>query len=160
VNSLKITATGWWDRNRAVDRRTRSTAGTDTSRGVLAPSRLCRGHFGAGGIGEFQGGEAYRAPLLHRGVVPGQVASKAAVLERQTVGIFEVNGLRETMVNDVRDINPSGAQFVALVGQRRFRAGFQSEVIKGARNAESAIYPRVVFRRHGGNSAGFHECYE
>src|SRR6516165_700714 len=61
------------------------------------------------------------------------------------------------MVNDVGDIDALGAQLVALVGQRRFRAGFESEVIKGSRNPKAAIYARVVFRRQAGNSARFHE---
>ena len=100
-----------------------------------ATCRLCLGHFGAEGIVEFQRAARDRETLLHRRVVLGQIAHRAAIFERQAVRIFEVDRLRPTVIDNVGGLYSLGAQLVALLGEPRRRTGLEGEVIEAGGDA-------------------------
>src|SRR5258708_30603437 len=95
--------------------------------------------------------------LLHRGVVQGEVAREAAVLERHPIGILEVDRFRPSVVDHVGHLHSLVDQFPALVFERRRRPGLEGEMIKGRRRAEAAIDAGVVLDRNSRNPAWLHE---
>src|ERR1700723_1849518 len=104
--------------------------------------------FGARSIAKIEPGTRYREALPHRRVIFSQIARLAAILERQAVGIFEINRLRPAVVRDLRDLDALGAQLVALVGQGRRRAGLECKMIERGWNAKPTIDAGIVRSRH------------
>lgn len=80
-------------------------------------------------VTELQGSMRQCKAFLHRRIIFSQTAHHAAVLEGQTVGIFEIDRLGPSVIDDVRNLNAFGNQCVALLDQARLTAGFESEVI-------------------------------
>ena len=103
--------------------------------------RFCRGHFGAERVIEFERAPRDREALLHPRVILGETAHHAAIFERQAVRIFKVDRLSPLVIDDVGDLYPLGAQFVALLRQASRRAGLEGKVIEAGGNASPRLMP-------------------
>src|SRR6516162_3111649 len=119
---------------------------------ACAACRSGRRHFGAERVIEVERTARNRETLLHHCVVLGKVTHHAAVLERQTVGIFEVDRLSPSVIDDVGDLYSLVAQLIPLLGQRSRRTGLESKMIEAGGDAQSAIDASIVCRRHVGDS--------
>src|SRR5262245_56045336 len=97
---------------------------------ALTAFRLHRGHSGAQCIVQFESAARDRETLLHPRVVLGEITHDAAILERQAVGIFEIDRLSPSVVDDVGGLDAPGAQFVALGGESSRRAGLERKMIE------------------------------
>jgi hypothetical protein len=89
---------------------------------------------------------------VHHLVTVGKLADDAAILERDAVGVFEIDRPRPSVVDDFCRLDTFGPQLVALFGQLSHRAGLESKMIKAGGNAEPAVDPCIVFCGYIGNS--------
>ena len=64
------------------------------------------------------------------------------------------------MIDDIADFDAFGAEFVAFLGQGGLIAGLKRKVVKAAWHAEPAVDARIVFTRHAGYIARFHEGHQ
>ena len=61
------------------------------------------------------------------------------------------------MINDIADLDAFSAEFLTFLCQGSFIASLEREVIKGAWYPEPTVDAGVIFARHAGNVACFHE---
>src|SRR5262245_48541321 len=81
-----------------------------------AAGRSRRGLFGAERVVEFERAARDREPLPHRRIVLGEITHRAAIFERQPIGVFEVDRLSPAVIDNVGGFDALGAQLVALLG--------------------------------------------
>src|SRR5271156_842457 len=89
----------------------------DSSSLAVAADRFGLGDLSADRVAEFQRSAPYCECSLHHCLTFGTVADRAAILERQAIGIFEVDRLSPAVIDDVGDLYALVAQLVALLCQ-------------------------------------------
>src|SRR3954467_5171074 len=80
-------------------------------------------------VGEFQCAEWHSELAVHHLVAAGKLADDAAILERDPVGIFEIDRPRPSVVDDFCRLDTLTTQFVTLLRQRSRRPGLESKMI-------------------------------